>query len=89
MSHSSHYTEMSDTLARADSARDARHNGGDWPAPYRPLWIHRATRKRHASTCAWLYEGLRLSLVVWLSQYQRRCGQWTPMNIELKKEVTQ
>lgn len=85
-----HYTEPNDSSARADSARHDRANGGDWPTSYRPLWIHRTTRKRHASTCAWFHEGLRLSLVVWLSQYQRRCGQWTPMNIDPpKKEVTQ
>lgn len=83
----SHYTERSDTAARADSARDARANGGDWPKSYRPLWIHRTIRKRHASTCAWFHEGLRLSLVVWLSQYQRRCGQWTPMNLGEKAKV--
>lgn len=71
----SHYTETSDTAARADSERDARHNGGDWPTGgyhWRPDYFRppQALIFR-ASNYAWTYALLETPRDKMLSRLDR------------------
>lgn len=80
------FTNLEDRAAAYDQARHNTQNGGDWPASTRRAkWINRRAKgRRHASTCAWFREGLRLSLVLWLGNRAYECGQSLRMNLSEK-----